>query len=70
MWGWAIVIGRDYFVRQAETLLKLAEQTKDAQVAASLIDQAADLKAIVDELGAEPDLGAITEIMVRPVYEI
>jgi hypothetical protein len=68
MWGWAIVIGRDYFVRQAETLLKLAEQTKDPEVAASLIDQAADLKAIVDELGAEP--GAITEIMVRPVYEI
>ena len=49
------MIGRDYFTRQAETLLKLAEATTDPQVAASLIERAANLKAIVDELGAAPD---------------
>jgi hypothetical protein len=51
------VIGRDYFARQAETLLKLAEVTTDPQVAASLIERAANLKAIVEELGAAPAPG-------------
>jgi hypothetical protein len=51
------MIGRDYFVQQAETLLNLAEAASDPRVAASLIERAADLKAIVDELGAAPELG-------------
>jgi hypothetical protein len=55
--GTTVVIGRDYFARQAETLLKLAEVTTDPQVAASLIERAANLKAIVEELGAAPDPG-------------
>jgi hypothetical protein len=49
------VIGRDYFTRQAETLLKLARSATDPKVAASLIEKAADVQALVDELGAAPD---------------
>jgi hypothetical protein len=48
------VIGRDYFTAEAETLLELAKSAADPQVAASLIERAADLKALVDELGAAP----------------
>jgi len=49
------VIGRDYFTAEAETLLELAKSAADPQVAASLIERAADLKTLVDELGAAPD---------------
>ena len=49
------VIGRDYFTAEAETLLELAKSAADPQVAASLIERAADLRALVDELGASPD---------------
>ena len=53
--GATIVIGRDYFERQAETLLKLAKSVSDVHIAASLTQRAADLKALVEELGAAPD---------------
>jgi hypothetical protein len=43
------MIGRDYFVRQAGTLLKFAKTTKDPNVAAGLVEKAADLKSQVDE---------------------
>jgi len=46
------VIGRNYFARQAATLLNFAKSTKDPAVAAALLDKAADLKSHVDE----PDL--------------
>jgi hypothetical protein len=52
--GATIVIGRDYFTRQAETLLMLAKSATDPKVAASLIERAADLRALIDELGAAP----------------
>lgn len=55
--GTTIVIGRDYFTRQVETLLQLANSANDAEVVASLIEKAADLKALVEELGAAPDPG-------------
>jgi hypothetical protein len=48
------VIGRDYFTHQAETLLDLAKSATDPEIAASLIEKAADVQALVDELGA-PD---------------
>ena len=51
------MIGRDYFERRAETLLKFARSDTDPQVAAALTDRAADLKALVEELGAAPDPG-------------
>ena len=43
------MIGRDYFVRQAMTLLKMARLTKDPQAAAGLTEKAADLQALSDE---------------------
>lgn len=51
------MIGRDYFTRQAETLFKLANSARDPQVAAFLNQRAADLRALVEELGAAPDPG-------------
>jgi len=52
--GENIVIGKHYFTRQATTLLMLAKSTTDANVAAALIDKAADLKSRLDESGV-PD---------------
>jgi hypothetical protein len=48
------VIGKHYFTRQATTLLMLAKSTTDSNVAAALIDKAADLKFRLDEPGV-PD---------------
>jgi len=50
-----MVIGRDYFNRQATILLRFAKATKDQKVSASLIEKAADLNLQVDEQGARPD---------------
>ena len=50
-----MVIGRDYFTRQATILLNFAKATKDQKVAAGLIEKAADLKLQVDVPGARPD---------------
>jgi hypothetical protein len=44
-----IVLSRDYFTRQAATLLKFAKATTNPQLAAVLIEKAADLKSQVDE---------------------
>jgi len=43
------VVGRSYFTRQAATLLKFAKSTKNPELAAVLIEKAADLKSHVDE---------------------
>jgi hypothetical protein len=43
------VIGRQYFARQAKTLLKFANSTTNPQLAAVLIEKAANLKSQVDE---------------------
>jgi hypothetical protein len=55
-----MVIGRDYFTDRAATLLQLAKSATDPEVAASLIERAADVQALVDELGAalDPDAQA------------
>jgi hypothetical protein len=53
-WGTS-VIGRDYFVRQAATLLKFAKATTNPQLAAVLIEKTADLKSRVDESSTTPD---------------
>jgi hypothetical protein len=42
------VIDRRYFTRQATTLLKFAKSTTNPQLAAVLIEKAADLKSQVD----------------------
>jgi hypothetical protein len=43
------VVGRSYFTRQATTLLKFAKSTKNPDLAAVLIEKAADLKSQIDE---------------------
>jgi hypothetical protein len=44
-----IVIGRLYFERQAKTLLAFAKTTRDPNLAAVLIERAADLTAKAEE---------------------
>jgi hypothetical protein len=44
-----IVVGREYFTRQAATLLKFAQSTSDPQVVAALVEKAAELKSRLDE---------------------
>ncbi len=48
------VVGRQYLTRQAVTLLKFAQTVTDPNVAAGLVEKAADLKSRVDESNA-PD---------------
>jgi hypothetical protein len=43
------VVGRSYLTRQATTLLKFAKSTNNRDLAAVLIEKAADLKSQVDE---------------------
>jgi hypothetical protein len=49
------VIGRNYFVRQATMLLKLAKSTNDPNLAATLIDRAAKIKSQIDDTAAAAD---------------
>jgi hypothetical protein len=46
--GELYVIGRNYFARQAATLLNFAKLTKDPAVAAALLDKAGELNTHVD----------------------
>jgi hypothetical protein len=39
------VIGKQYFSRQAATLLKFAQSTNDPKIASALIEKAADLRS-------------------------
>ena len=48
------MIDRQYFVRQAATLLKFARSTANPELSAVLIEKAAELKSRVDGGGA-PD---------------
>ncbi|MDB5636516.1 MAG: hypothetical protein JWP51_1424 [Bradyrhizobium sp.] len=50
MWG-SLVLGRNYFTRQATTLLKFAKSTRNPELAAVLVEKAADLKSQGDEPG-------------------
>jgi hypothetical protein len=45
----SIVIGRLYFARQAKTLLAFAKTTRDPNLAAVLVEKAADLTAKAGE---------------------
>ena len=46
------VIGRQYLVRQAMTLLEFAKSTGNPELSAALVEKANDLKARLDETGA------------------
>jgi hypothetical protein len=50
------VIGKQYFVRQAATLLRFAKSTQDPKMAAALLEKAADFKSQVEETIPSPDL--------------
>ena len=43
------MVGRQYLTRQATTLLNFAKTVSDPNVAAGLVEKAADLKSRVDE---------------------
>jgi hypothetical protein len=53
VFGWAtlgnIMLSRHYLVSQVASLLKFAKETTNPQLAAVLIEKAADLKSQVDE---------------------
>ncbi len=49
------MIGRQYFLRQAATLLKSALSTNDPKLSAALVERADDLLSQIDESGALPD---------------
>jgi hypothetical protein len=51
-----LVIGKQYFVRQAAILFGIAKATKDPKISAALMDKAADLKSKVDGPDAPLDL--------------
>jgi hypothetical protein len=50
------VAGGNYFARQAATLLKFAQSTKDPNLAAILVEKANELKSGADEAMPPPDL--------------
>jgi hypothetical protein len=50
-----IVLSRDYFLSQVTSLLKFAKETTNPQLAAVLIEKAADLQSQVDESSMTPD---------------
>ena len=60
------VIGRNYFARQARTLLRFAQSTKNSQLAAALIEKAADLKSQVDDQEPAPESSALAPDVERP----
>jgi hypothetical protein len=53
------MIGRDYFARQAATLLRLARLTKDARQAARLAAKAAELNERRDAAPPPADVSPI-----------
>ena len=50
------LIGKAYFVRQAEILFRFAKATNDPKISAGLMEKAADLKLQVDDPSASRDL--------------
>jgi hypothetical protein len=60
------MIGREYFARQAATLLRLALLTKDAKRAATLAAKAADLQDRLDAVPRAADVSPIPpDVQVR-----
>jgi hypothetical protein len=60
------MIGKEYFVRQATTLLRMAKVVKDPAVSAKIASKAAELESKIDRIEepcpggvqrAEPDTG-------------
>jgi len=51
-----MMIGKRYWTRQAVTLIKFATLTKNPELAAVLIEKAADLKSQVDDANPPKDV--------------
>jgi hypothetical protein len=49
------VVGRNYFTRQAATLLKIARSTSDPKLASALVEKASNFLGQIDEVSARPD---------------
>jgi hypothetical protein len=64
--GESTVIGKQYLVRQAVTLLKFAKSTQDPKMAAALVEKAADLKDQVDEAIPRSDLTPLAPDIESP----
>jgi len=47
--GEQVVLGRNYFMWRAATLLKLAKSISDPNVAGALVERAADLQSQLDQ---------------------
>jgi hypothetical protein len=54
-----IVVHRNYFVRQVQTLPKFAESTSDPQIVVALVDKASELKSRADETTPPSDVGPL-----------
>jgi hypothetical protein len=63
--GKATVAGRDYYARQAATLLKYARSTSDPKIAAALLEMAVELSSQLDET-APPDSSPRAPDVERP----
>jgi hypothetical protein len=64
--GIGIMIGKEYFVRQAATLLRFAKTTTNPDLAASLSAKAADLKSQMDETSTPPDFSPLAPDIESP----
>ena len=49
------MIGKDYFARQATTLLRMSKTAKDPQVSLGLAAKAADMKSRLDDIPPHSD---------------
>jgi hypothetical protein len=53
--GSYVALSRNYFARQAASLLALAKQIRDPETSAALIEKATDLNEKLQELPPKPD---------------
>lgn len=61
------MIGRQYFVRQAATLLKFAKSTNDPKLAAAVMEKAAALKSQGDQALPAADLTPLAPDIEPPM---
>jgi hypothetical protein len=60
------MVGRNYFTRQAATLLKFARSSSDPQMVAALVEKAAEFKSHVDQTVPPPDPSPHAPDVERP----
>jgi hypothetical protein len=60
------VVNLNYFVRQIQTLLRLAKSTSDPQIVVALVDKAAELKSRADKTTPPSDVGPLPPDVERP----